>query len=157
MDLKNAFGEVSHFLISTVLQFHHNPQEIQNIISELCSGFSTSIATKTFVTSPLQVEKGGFESNIAKNEVRKRNKYRNLTQSLKSNYDQVKYINLSLGGCGIIGKGSEPFFDLLEELKVPDNEKHFLTKQNINICHRTTYYVFCMCNKEWSNPELLQF
>ena len=73
----------------------------------------------------------GFESNIAKNEVRKRNKYKNLTQSLKSSYDQVKYINLSLGACGIIGKGSKPFFDLLEELKILDNEKHFLTKRII--------------------------
>ena len=99
----------------------------------------------------------GFESNIAKNEVRKRNKYKNLTQSLISSYDQVKYINLSLGACGIIGKGSKPFFDLLEELKIPDNEKHFLTKRIINICIRTTYYVFCIRNKEWSNPELLQF
>ena len=99
----------------------------------------------------------GFESNIAKNEVRKRNKYKNLTQSLKSRYDQVKYINLSLGACGIIGKDFKPFFDLLEELKISDNEKHFFTKRIINICIRTTYYVFCMRNKEWSNPELLQF
>ena len=58
LDLKNAFGEVSHSLIPTVLQFHHIPREVQNIISELYSGFSTSIATKTFVTSLLQVEKG---------------------------------------------------------------------------------------------------
>ena len=99
----------------------------------------------------------GFESNIAESEVLKRNKYKNLTQSLKSNYDQVKYINLSSGDCGIIGKGSKPFFDLLEELKIPDNERHFSTRQMINICIRTTYYVFCMRNKEWSNPELLQF
>ena len=89
-----------------------------------------------------------FESNIAKNEVRKskRNKYNNLTQSLKSRYDQVN-INLSLGACGIIGKGSKPFFDLLEELKIPDNEKHFLTKRIINICIRTTYYVFACVTK----------
>ena len=99
----------------------------------------------------------GFQSNIAKNEVRKRKKYKDLTQSLKSSYDQVKYINLSLGACGIIGKGSKPFFDLLEELKIPGNEKHFLTKRIINICIRTTYYVFCLRNKKWSNPELLQF
>ena len=99
----------------------------------------------------------GFESNIVKNDVRKRNKYKNLTQSLKSHYDQVKYINLFFGACGIIGKGYKPFFDLLEELKIPDNERHFLTKRIINICIGTTYYVFCMRNKEWSNPELLQF
>ena len=100
----------------------------------------------------------GFQSNIDKNEVRKGNKYKNPTQSLKSNYDQVKYINLFLGACaGIIGKGSRPFFDLLEELRIPDDERHFLTKRIINICIRTTYYVFCMRNKECSNPELLQF
>ena len=87
----------------------------------------------------------GFESNIAKNEVRKRNKHKNLTQSLKSNYDQVKYINLSLGACGIIGKGSKPFFDLLEELKIPDNERYFLTKRMINICIRTMFSA-CVTN-----------
>ena len=89
----------------------------------------------------------GVESNIAMNEVRKRNKCKNLTQSIKSNYDQVKYKNISLGAYGIIGKGSKPFFDLLEELKNPDNERHYLTKRMINICIRTTYYVLCMRNK----------
>ena len=60
---KNPFGEVSHSLIPTVLQFHHMPREMQNIISELYSGFSTSVATKTFVTSPLQVEKGVLQGD----------------------------------------------------------------------------------------------
>ena len=63
LDLKNAFGEVSHSLIPTVLQFHHIPREIQNIISEFYSGLSTLIATKTFVTSPLQVEKGVLQGD----------------------------------------------------------------------------------------------
>ena len=63
LDLKNAFEEVSHSLIPTVLQFHHIPREMQNIISEFYSGFSTSIATKTFVTSPLQVKKGVLQGD----------------------------------------------------------------------------------------------
>ena len=42
LNLKNAFG---------------------NIIGELYSGFSTSIATKTFVTSPLQVKKGVLQGD----------------------------------------------------------------------------------------------
>ena len=36
---------------------------MQNIISDFYSGFSTSIATKTFVTSPLQVEKGVLQGD----------------------------------------------------------------------------------------------
>ena len=63
LDLKNAFGEVSHSLIPTVLQFHHIPQEMQNSINELYSGFSTSITTKTSVTFPLQVEKGVLQGD----------------------------------------------------------------------------------------------
>ena len=63
LDLKNAFGEVSHSLIPTVLQFRHIPREMQNIINELYSGFSTSITTKTSVTSPLQVEKGVLQGD----------------------------------------------------------------------------------------------
>ena len=35
LDLKNAFREVSHSLIPTVLQFHHIPREMQNIINEI--------------------------------------------------------------------------------------------------------------------------
>ena len=64
LDLKNAFGEVSHLsLIPTMLQFHHIPQKMQNIISELYSGFSTSIVTRTLVTCPLQVEKGVLQGD----------------------------------------------------------------------------------------------
>ena len=63
LDLKNAFGDVSHSLIPTVLQFHHIPRQMQNIISELYSGFSTSVVTKTFVTSLLQVEKGVLQGD----------------------------------------------------------------------------------------------
>ena len=36
---------------------------MQNIVRELYSGFPTSIATKTFVTSPLQVEKGVLQGD----------------------------------------------------------------------------------------------
>ena len=46
-----------------MLQFYQILREIQNIISELYSGFSTSIATKTFVTSTLQVEKGVLQGD----------------------------------------------------------------------------------------------
>ena len=46
-----------------MLQFHHIPRKMQNIISELYSGFSTSIATKKIVTSPLQVEIGVLQGD----------------------------------------------------------------------------------------------
>ena len=64
LDLKNAFGEVSHCLIPTVLQFYQISREIQNIISELYSGFSTSTVTKTFVKSLYKSKKEFFKVTI---------------------------------------------------------------------------------------------
>ena len=40
LDLKNAFGEVHHSLITEVLNYHHMPEEIQKLISSLYTGFS---------------------------------------------------------------------------------------------------------------------
>ena len=64
LDLKNAFGEVSHSLIATVLQFHHIPREMQNIISELYSGFSKSIATKTLLPPLYKSKKEFFKVTV---------------------------------------------------------------------------------------------
>ena len=43
LDLKNAFGEVNHNLISEVLKYHHIPDHIQLLISSLYSNFQTPI------------------------------------------------------------------------------------------------------------------
>ena len=64
LDLKNVFREVSHSLIPTVLQFHHISREMQSIISELYSGFSTSIAIKTFLTSLCKSKKEFFKVTV---------------------------------------------------------------------------------------------
>ena len=32
---------------------------------------------------------------------------------------------------------------------------NFIVDWTINMCIRTTYYIFCMQNKVWGNPELL--
>ena len=54
LDLKNAFGEVSHDLIKCVFDYHHIPKEISEIFDSLYSNFGTAIATNTFVTGLYQ-------------------------------------------------------------------------------------------------------
>ena len=49
-DLKNAFGEVHHSLITEVPNYHRMPEEIQNLISSLYTGIHTSVITKSFAT-----------------------------------------------------------------------------------------------------------
>ena len=50
LDLKDAFGEVQHSLITEVLNYHHMPEEVQRLISSLYTGFHTSVITKSFAT-----------------------------------------------------------------------------------------------------------
>ena len=49
LDLKNAFGEVYHNLIRGVLEYHHIPDHVKNLITSLYPDFQTSI-TKKFNT-----------------------------------------------------------------------------------------------------------
>ena len=97
----------------------------------------------------------GFETNIKKNFDREAKRYQQLLAKLSNKY-KVYYVNLSLGAIGIIGKDSLIMtamgnFDLSKETL------NFKVKRTIIVCIRTTYYIFCMCNKEWKNPELLDW
>ena len=50
IDLKNAFGEVHHSLIPTVLSYHYIPDEINCIVKILYSDFHLSIIMNDFYT-----------------------------------------------------------------------------------------------------------
>ena len=48
----------------------------------------------------------GFETNIEKNSHRKNDSYKNKISELSSMYN-IKFINLSMGAIGIIGKSAK--------------------------------------------------
>ena len=50
LDLKNAFGEVHHNLISFVLSYRYIPDGIQSLIANLYTAFRPSIITNQFGT-----------------------------------------------------------------------------------------------------------
>ena len=52
LDLKNAFGEDHHDHIMEILKYHHTPNEVQNMISDLYRNFTTRIACKDYITDP---------------------------------------------------------------------------------------------------------
>ena len=58
LDLKNAFGEVHHNLITEVLT-----EEIQKLISSLYTGFHTSVITKSFATPFILVGRGVLQGD----------------------------------------------------------------------------------------------
>ena len=58
LDLKNAFSEVHHNLIQSVLSFHHIPDQIKLIVNHLYTDFQTSIITSDFCTPFITVSRG---------------------------------------------------------------------------------------------------
>ena len=61
LDIKNAFGEVHPSLISEILNYHHVPSHIKNIIKSLYEDFQTSIIN---LTSPfITVERGVLQGD----------------------------------------------------------------------------------------------
>ena len=58
LDLKNASGEVHHNLIQSVLDYHHIPFHVKDIIRSLCTDFKTSVVTFEFRTPFVTVGRG---------------------------------------------------------------------------------------------------
>ena len=63
LDLKNAFGEVHHNLIPTILSYHHIPDNIQLLISSLYTDFNTSIITSHNNTPAIPVGRGVLQGD----------------------------------------------------------------------------------------------
>ena len=63
LDLKNAFGEVHHSLISSVLTYHHVPDNIKSLISGLYTNFKTSIITDHYRSPAIPVRRGVLQGD----------------------------------------------------------------------------------------------
>ena len=97
----------------------------------------------------------GFESNLQVNANRKRQKYLDLIEEQKTKYDKVKFINLSLSTLGVFSRSAENFDEMLRSLKLDAQYSKYIKKKIVNMCIRTSYYIFCTRNKEWDNPKLM--
>ena len=62
-DLKNAFGEVHHNLIQSILEYHHIPDHIKNVMKSLYTDFKTSVITSEFRTPFITVGRGVLQGN----------------------------------------------------------------------------------------------
>ena len=63
LDLKNAFGEVHHNLISEVFCYHHVPQQAQALTSSLYENFHTCIITDEYTTPAIPVRIGALQGD----------------------------------------------------------------------------------------------
>ena len=82
-----------------------------------------SIGKTTLYVIELSV---GFETNLNVNVERKRDKYRQLTRDLSSEYHDVRFINRSLSVLGIFGNSCDPFIDMLKEQDFGEQHINFI-------------------------------
>ena len=98
----------------------------------------------------------GFETRIKDNAVRKHNHYSGLCSELRNQYNRVKFVNISVGALGIVGKSSRSFIDFISNDLLLDNQKtNYLIAKIGACCIRSTYYIFCRKDKDWTEPNLL--
>ena len=99
----------------------------------------------------------GFETNLKTNSDRKHEKYLTLITDQKNVYDEVKFVNVSISSLGVFCESTNTLFDMLHDLKYDEQRIKYVKKKIIATCIRTSYYIFCRRNKDWNNPELLNF
>ena len=98
-----------------------------------------------------------YETNLRNNINRKFSKYKELIKELKRKFNCVKFINLSVSALGVFDNESTAFIDMLERLDVNKNHVTYYIKKIITTAIRSTYYIFCCSNKEWTKPNLIKF
>ena len=99
----------------------------------------------------------GYETNLRNNIKRKQEKYKEVIKEQKKHFKSVEFINLSISALGVFDKESSAFLKMLNRLDVGETQTKYCIKKMINICIRSTYYIFCCRNEEWTNPDLMKF
>ena len=72
-------------------------------------------------------------------------------------YNKITFVNSFISCFGIFGNSSEPFLQVCSETGIDNRHLKFIISKLSNIIIHTTYYIFCMRNRPWCNPELLNY
>ena len=99
----------------------------------------------------------GFESNLKVNSDRKSNKYKSLVPSVSSSYNEARFVNVSMSAFGVLDNSCESLIKMMKDMGISEALQRRIISEIINIAIRCTYYIFCCRNKDWSNPDLMDF
>ena len=80
---------------------------------------------------------------------------RPLQVDLDKAYDRLKFANLCISSLGIFGNSPDSFLQMCHDIGIDKHHLNFIVTKLSTIIIRTTYYIFCMRNKPWGQPELL--
>ena len=89
----------------------------------------------------------GYETNLTSNIARKDRKCQDLIRTLKCQYHNFKFINLSVSTLGVLSSHSSDFITMLRELSIDDRHLTYIQKKTSTITIRSTYYIFAYEDK----------
>lgn len=75
----------------------------------------------------------GFETNLERNAIRKREKYKPLLKNLKKSYENVSFLNMSMGAIGTFGKSCANVTEWLGSVGVNESASKNLLRKLVNI------------------------
>ena len=88
----------------------------------------------------------GFESNLNKNAVRKKEKYLNMINEMSRNYRCVRFVNLSMSSLGVFSDECSTFLDMMNDISIDKKQQLYIIKKMINIA-------ICCRNRNWDSPD----
>ena len=99
----------------------------------------------------------GYETNLRNNINRKHTQYKELIEEQKKIFPSVIFVNLSISALGVFEEESAAFINMLESMHLDKSHVKYIIKKIIAIAIKSTYYILCCRNKEWTNPDLMKF
>ena len=95
-----------------------------------------------------------YEHNTTKAREYKEQRYRNLQDEIEIEYSEFKVVFIEITTLGLTPKATLECKKLLKKFKV-DYDRLF--RKCYEVAIRTSYYIFCRRNKEWTHPLPLQY
>ena len=68
----------------------------------------------------------GFESNLRNNSHRKQLKYKTLIREQQKNFNDVRFVNLSMSALGVFDHLTKSFLDMLQDLKFDVTTRNYI-------------------------------
>ena len=101
----------------------------------------------------------GNESTTKSNADRKAAKYKHRMKDkeITGAYNTVNFVNLVMTSIGVYSAPVESFFSTSKSLGIDSSATKYITSKLSEICIRSSYFIFCMRAKDWSEPELMKF
>ena len=88
-----------------------------------------------------------FETNLNSNSDRKHKKYLPLISDQESNYDKVKFVNVSISSLGVFGQSTKTLTDMLKELKFDEQQIKYIKIKRKSLLLVFAHHIMCSVNE----------